>query len=115
MYLNDFFQASMIYMRKFPSQRIPFFWAIVTNYMVACDLDASQKEKGFHGQMACTLLAKAVADIPVEGKQVKSIFLRICRSELKLQRKKKEVGSGRVLRNIDDLYLLLLIYESQKK
>ncbi|KAL9614774.1 MAG: hypothetical protein Q9167_000765 [Letrouitia subvulpina] len=85
----------MAFMKNFPSQSTPFFWVIFTNYLIASGPDASEQEKRVHGLLAYRMLEKAAADVPQLGK--------------------KEADSSKVLRNVDDIYLLLLVYEAQGK
>ncbi|KAL9047087.1 MAG: hypothetical protein Q9214_000247 [Letrouitia sp. 1 TL-2023] len=73
----------------------PFFWAILTNHLIAIGPDASEQEKDVHGLLAYRMLEKAAAEVPQVGK--------------------KEADSSKVLRNVDDIYLLLLVYEAQGK
>lgn len=60
----------MAYMKNFPSQPTPFFWAILTNYLISIGSDASEQEKRVHGLLAYRMLEKAAADVPQVGKKV---------------------------------------------
>ena len=85
----------MLYQKKFPEKRQPFFMAIVSSHLAATAPTALENDKRIFGALAYRLLAKAASDT-VEN----------------LTTSQKAV---RVLRSAGDLHLLTTVYRSQGK
>lgn len=61
---SDFlFQAAMMYMKKFPSKREPFFWNIITCELAGTHPSSSDIDRKILRPLAYGFLSKASADV----------------------------------------------------
>lgn len=101
----------MKYMRNFPKKREPFFWTIVSSFLAGTGPDVSEDERRLFWPLSYKLLSKAAADVPAKNVsgalQVFTFSLTEAIKEL--------LSPGRTLQALEDLFLLLKVYQSQNK
>lgn len=101
----------MVYSKNFPKRRQPFFWVILSSYLVSTAKCTSGRETQFYRDMAHRLLSKAAADVPQEDltADIKSIDLE----NSNIDGSKGSSNPPRTLHNSNDLRLLVRVFKSQ--
>lgn len=65
----------MMYMKRFPDKREPFFWNIITCELAGTDENSSEMDQKILRPLAYAFLSKAAADVP--AKKVVHTLLRV--------------------------------------
>ena len=101
----------MMYMKKFPLSREPFFWNIITCELAGSHESATETDRTILRPLAYGFISKAAADVSAET-VIATHFPNFQTSMLKL--KVQPASSNvRALKSLSDISLLLKIYRSQ--
>ncbi|MCJ1464356.1 hypothetical protein MMC07_002969 [Pseudocyphellaria aurata] len=87
-------KAAMMYMKKFPLSREPFFWNIITCELARNHTCATETDRNVLGPLAYRFISKAAAEVSEE---------------------KPASSTIRALDSVEDILLLLKVYRSQEK
>ena len=101
----------MKYLKNFPKRQEPFWWTILSSFLAGAPADISEDDRRILWPLAYRLLSKAAADVPA-GK-VSGISHTV--GPLFAKRMKGLISPGRSLHTLEDLLLLLKVYQAQDK
>lgn len=87
-------KAAMMYMKKFPLNREPFFWNIITCELAGTHKSPTETDQKILRQLAYRFISKAAADVSAE---------------------KPASSNFRALNSLEDIFLLLKVYRSQER